>query len=108
VPAPDDDLPFVLHVETAFQITGRGTGIMGVIEQGVLHIGDHLELIQPSSADTAPPLRFQCLDVDASPRVTGRDPALGYPIAIFIGAGIEPDAIRAGAKLRAAADTAAG
>jgi hypothetical protein len=35
--------------------------------------------------------------------VTGRDPALGYPIAIFVGPGIDPDAIRAGAKLRAAA-----
>jgi hypothetical protein len=73
-----------------------------------LHIGDYLEMIQPSSAGTAPPLRFQCLGVDAAPRVTGRDPALGYPIAIFIGADIEPDAVRAGAKLRAAADKEAG
>ena len=36
------------------------------------------------------------------PRVTGRDPALGYPIAIFIGPDIEPDAIPAGAKLQIA------
>jgi hypothetical protein len=28
---------------------------MGVIEQGVVHTGDHLEVIQPSSADTVPP-----------------------------------------------------
>jgi translation elongation factor EF-Tu-like GTPase len=42
VPAQDDDLPFVLHVETAFRITGRGTVIMGVIEHGALHVGDHL------------------------------------------------------------------
>ena len=34
MPAPDDDLPFVLNVETAFWITGWGTVIMGVIEQG--------------------------------------------------------------------------
>jgi GTPase len=89
-------------VETAFRITGRGTVIMGVIEHGVLNIGDHLELIQPSGA--APLLRLQCLGVDAALRVTGRDPALAYPIAIFVGPGIDPDAIRAGAKLRTAAD----
>ena len=104
VPAPDDDLPFVLSVETAFRITGRGTVIMGVIEQGVLHIGDHLELIQPGGPGPAVSLRFRCLGVNAAPRVTGRDPALGYPIAIFVGPGIEPDAIWAGAELRAAAE----
>jgi translation elongation factor EF-1alpha len=60
VPAPDDDLPFVLNVESACWITGRGTVIMGVIEQGVLHIGDHLETIQPSSAGTALPGLFRC------------------------------------------------
>ena len=80
---------------------------MGVIEHGVLHIGDHLELIQSSGAVAPPPLRLQCLGVDRAPRVTGRDPALGYPIAIFVGPGIEPDAILAGAKLRAAADNEA-
>ena len=73
-----------------------------------MHIGDHLELIQPSGAGAASPLRFQCLGVDTAPRVTGRDPALGYPIAIFVGPGIEPNVIRAGAKLRAAADNEAG
>jgi hypothetical protein len=102
VPALDDDLPFVLNVESAFWITGRGTVIMGVIEQGVLHIGDHLEVIQPSSAGTAPP-RFECLGIDPAPRVTGRDyAALGYPIVIFIGPDIKPDAIRPGAKLQVA------
>ena len=102
--APDDDLPFLLHVETAFQITGRGTVVMGVIEHGVLHIGDHLELIQPSGTDAAPPLRLQCLGFDTAPRMTGRGLARRHPVAIFVGPGIEPDAIRAGAKLRAAAD----
>jgi translation elongation factor EF-Tu-like GTPase len=66
VPAPDDDLPFVLNVEDAFWIPGRGTVIMGVIEQGVVRTGDHLEVIQPSSADTVPPPRLQCLG--ANPR----------------------------------------
>jgi hypothetical protein len=74
---------------------------MGVIDQGTLHIGDHLEVIQPGSAAAAP-LRFQSLSVDPAPRVTGRHPALGYPIAIFIGPDIEPEAIPVGAKLRVA------
>ncbi len=99
MPAHDEDIPFVLNVENAFWIKGRGTVIMGVIEQGGVHIGDHLEVIQPSSADTVPPPRLQCLGVDA-PRVTGRDYAvLGYPIGILVGPDIEPDAIRPGAKL---------
>jgi len=102
MPAQDEDLPFVLNVESAFRITGRGTAVMGVIDQGTLHIGDHLEVIQPGSAATAAPLRVQCLGVDPAPRVTGRDPALGYPIAILIGPDIEPDAIPAGAKLQVA------
>lgn len=34
MPAPRDDLPFVFDVEDAFQLTARGTVIMGVIEQG--------------------------------------------------------------------------
>jgi len=37
---------------------------MGVIDQGTLHIGDHLEVILPGSAATGAPLRFQCLGVD--------------------------------------------
>jgi hypothetical protein len=77
VSAPDDDLPFILNVESAFWIADRGTVIMGVIEQGVLHIGDHLEVIQPGNAGTAQPPRFRCLGVDPAPRVTGRDPTLG-------------------------------
>ena len=60
MPAQDEDLPFVLSVEGAFRITGRGTVVMGVIEQGTLRIGDHLEMIQPGSAATVAPLRVQC------------------------------------------------
>jgi translation elongation factor EF-Tu-like GTPase len=103
MPAERDDPPFVFDVEGAFQLTARGTVIMGVIEQGAVYVGDHLELIPPGSASTAPPLRFQCRGVDA-PRVTGRDPALGTLVGILTGLDIEPDAIRPGAKLRAATD----
>jgi translation elongation factor EF-Tu-like GTPase len=98
----DDDLPVVLEVESAFRITGRpGTVIMGVIEQGTLRIGDHLELIQPSSPGATLPLRFQCTGFDAAPRVPGRNPALGTLIAI-VGVGIEPDAIQPGTRLQTA------
>ena len=72
----DEDLPFVLNVEGAFRITGRGTVVMGVIEQGTLHIGDQLEVIQPGGAATAAPLRVQCLGFDPAVRVPDRDPAL--------------------------------
>lgn len=98
----NDERPFALHVEAAFRITGRpGTVIMGVIQQGTLHIGDHLELIQPDNSDTTVPLQFQCTGIDAAPRATGRDPALGPYIAIM-GIGIDPEQVRAGAKLQAA------
>jgi translation elongation factor EF-Tu-like GTPase len=67
VPAQDDDPPFVLTVEDAFRITGRGTVVIGVIEQdGVLRVGDYLELIQPGDAGTAP-LRCRCRGVDLAP-----------------------------------------
>jgi translation elongation factor EF-Tu-like GTPase len=98
----DDDLPVVLEVESAFRITGRpGTVIMGVIEQGTLRIGDHLELIQPSGLGATSPLRFQCTGFDAAARVSGRNPALG-PLIAIVGVGIEPDAIQPGARLQTA------
>ena len=106
MPAQNKDLPFRFTVEGAFRITGRGTVIVGVIDQGTVPIGDHLDLVQPSGADTTATLRCQCLD--ASPMsVTGRDPALETPVGILIGPDIEPDAIRPGAKLQAAADNGA-
>ena len=103
MPAERDDLPFVFDVEDAFRLTARGTVIIGVIEQGAVYVGDRLELIQPGSASTAPPLRFQCRGIDA-PRAAARDPALGTLVGILTGLDIEPDAIRPGAKLRAATD----
>ena len=79
---------------------------MGVIEQGTLHIGDCLELIQPGDAGTAAPLRCRCRGVDL-PRVASRDPALEPLVAVWVGYRIDPDAIQAGAKLRAVAETRA-
>jgi translation elongation factor EF-Tu-like GTPase len=99
VPTDNADLLFTLTVESAFRLTGRGTVIVGVIEQGTLNIGDQLELIQPRSSSTVL-LRFQCTDYGGI-RATGRDPVLGAPIGV-LGADIDPDLIEPGAVLRAA------
>jgi len=50
VPTDHADLPFTFNVESAFRLTGRGTVIVGVIEQGSVQIGNQLELIQPRRA----------------------------------------------------------
>jgi translation elongation factor EF-Tu-like GTPase len=99
VPADNADLLFTLSVEYAFRLTGRGTVIVGVIEQGTVHIGNQLELIQPRGSSTVL-LRFQCTGIGLI-RATGRDAALGAPIGLM-GADIDPDLIEPGAVLRAA------
>lgn len=105
MPADDADLPFMLNVESAFRITGRGTAILGTIEQGILHVGDQLEVIQPGSSGTAPPPRLRCRGYDAAPRAAGRDPALEPLLGVLVGPDIDPDVIKPGAKLRAARAT---
>ncbi|MCD6308902.1 MAG: elongation factor Tu [Candidatus Latescibacteria bacterium] len=47
IPVPERDLekPFLMPVEDVFSITGRGTVATGRIEQGVVHVGDDLELV---------------------------------------------------------------
>jgi translation elongation factor EF-Tu-like GTPase len=104
VPADEADLPFTLNVEFAFRVTGRGTVIAGAIEQGTLHVGDQLELVQPRGLGTAAPLRFQCTGY-GDIRAMGRDSVLGAPVGVF-GADIDPDLIEPGAKLRAATSKA--
>jgi len=39
------DKPFLMPVEDVFTITGRGTVVTGRIEQGVIHVGDKVELV---------------------------------------------------------------
>jgi len=43
--ARDLDKPFLMPVESTFQIPGRGTVISGAIERGVVKKGDELELV---------------------------------------------------------------
>jgi hypothetical protein len=101
MPAQDDDPPFVLNVETAVRLTRRGTVIIGVIEQGSFRVGDQLEVIKPGGTGVEAPIRFRCVDADPAPRMADRDyAALGYPVIIFTGLDIDPDAIKPGATVR--------
>ena len=47
VPIPDRDLdkPFLMPVEDVFSIKGRGTVVTGKIEQGVIKVGDSIEIL---------------------------------------------------------------
>lgn len=47
VPQPDrpKDKPFLMPVEDVFSISGRGTVVTGRIEQGVVNIGDEVEIL---------------------------------------------------------------
>ncbi len=47
IPQPDRavDQPFLMPIEDVFSISGRGTVATGRIEQGVLNVGDELEIV---------------------------------------------------------------
>ncbi len=47
VPEPERDLdkPFLMSIEDVFSITGRGTVVTGKVEQGVLNVGDDVEIV---------------------------------------------------------------
>ncbi len=47
VPEPKRDLdkPFLMSIEDVFSITGRGTVVTGKVEQGVLNVGDDVEIV---------------------------------------------------------------
>jgi elongation factor Tu len=53
-PARDLDKPFLMPIEDVFSITGRGTVVTGKIEQGVVHVGDEIEIvgIRPTTKTT--------------------------------------------------------
>jgi translation elongation factor EF-Tu-like GTPase len=54
---------FRLRVEQAFNVSGRGTAVFGVIEQGVLHVGDEVRLMRGDNGPVA-----VCVGIDAAPR----------------------------------------
>ncbi|MFB9836984.1 elongation factor Tu [Actinoallomurus acaciae] len=45
VPARILDRPFLLPIENVLTITGRGTVVTGVVEQGAIRLGDHVEVV---------------------------------------------------------------
>jgi elongation factor Tu len=47
VPVPERDLdkPFLMPVEDVFSIKGRGTVVTGKIEQGIIKVGDEVEIV---------------------------------------------------------------
>ncbi len=47
VPTPDrpKDKPFLMPIEDVFSISGRGTVVTGRVEQGVVNVGDELEIV---------------------------------------------------------------
>jgi elongation factor Tu len=53
-PARDLDKPFLMPIEDVFSITGRGTVVTGKVEQGVVHVGDEIEIvgIRPTTKTT--------------------------------------------------------
>jgi elongation factor Tu len=56
VPEPERELdkPFLMPIEDVFTITGRGTVVTGKVEQGVVHVGDEVEIvgIRPTAKTT--------------------------------------------------------
>jgi len=48
IPTPERaiDQPFLMPIEDVFSITGRGTVVTGRVEQGVVHTGDEVEIVQ--------------------------------------------------------------
>lgn len=44
-PERDLDKPYLMYIEDVFSIAGRGTVATGMIEQGVINVGDEVEMI---------------------------------------------------------------
>jgi elongation factor Tu len=53
-PQRDIDKPFLMPIEDVFTITGRGTVVTGRVEQGVVKVGDEVEMvgIHPETSKT--------------------------------------------------------
>ncbi len=44
-PERDTDKPYLMPIEDVFTITGRGTVVTGAIEQGIVKVGDEVEIV---------------------------------------------------------------
>ena len=52
VPERDIDKPFLMPIEDVFTITGRGTVVTGKVEQGVVKVGEQVQIVGLGSTQT--------------------------------------------------------
>jgi elongation factor Tu len=52
-PARDLDKPFLMPIEDVFTISGRGTVVTGAIEQGIVKVGDPVEIVGLRTTQTS-------------------------------------------------------
>ena len=45
MPERDLDKPFLMPIEDVFTIQGRGTVVTGKVEQGMVKVGDEIEIV---------------------------------------------------------------
>ena len=47
-PSRSTEKPFLMSIEDVMSITGRGTVVTGKVEQGVVKVGDEVEIVGPA------------------------------------------------------------
>jgi len=94
VPEPERDLdkPFLMPIEDVFSITGRGTVVTGKVEQGIVHVGDDLEIV-----GIRPTQKTTCTGVEMFRKLLDQGQA-GDNIGALI-RGIEKDGVERGQVL---------
>ena len=65
-PVRETDKPFLMPIEDVFTIPGRGTVVTGKVEQGIVKVGDDVEIVglRPTPEDGVHRRR----DVQQAPR----------------------------------------
>lgn len=64
-PERDVDKPFLMPIENVFAIEGRGTVVTGSVEQGIVRVGDHVEIVGLSDE----PRGTVCTSIEAYNRI---------------------------------------
>jgi elongation factor Tu len=88
-PKREVDKPFLLPIEDVFSISGRGTVVTGRVEQGVLKVGDEVELV--GIADTK---KTVCTGVEMFNKTLDRGEA-GDNVGVLL-RGIKKDEVERG------------
>jgi elongation factor Tu len=96
IPTPQRDVekPFLMSIEDVFSITGRGTVVTGRIEQGVVKVGDEVEIVglRPTRSTT-------CTGVEMFRKLLDRGEA-GDNVGVLL-RGIDKDDVQRGQVLAA-------